>query len=183
MDFIEGDCLANIWDDLNNDDKQHVIEQLRDYLFQLREMKGSFIGSVDGTACEDQLFTDDPGAYGPYENEAMFDEGIVTALKEMHNGGWVDTVCNMAMAMKGHEAVMTHGDISPRKIMVQGSKVVAILDWDYSGYYPEHWEYVKALYRPDWESEWIKDRAVEQILEPYLAELAAFLHVNSIGGW
>jgi hypothetical protein len=30
-----------------------------------------------------------------------------------------------------------------------------------AGFYPEYWEYVKALYMPAWESEWIKDRAVE----------------------
>jgi tRNA A-37 threonylcarbamoyl transferase component Bud32 len=91
-------------------------------------MEGSFIGSVDGAAREGQLFTDDLGAYGLYKDEAIFKEGIVKALKEMLSGGWVDTVCNMAMTMKGHKIVMTHGDLSPRNIMVQGSKVVAISD-------------------------------------------------------
>lgn len=183
MDFIEGDCLVDIWDGMDDEQKQHVTEQLRDHLSQLRKIEGSFIGSVDGTACEDPLFTDDLGAYGPYENEAMFNQGIVKALKDTLSSGWVDTVCNMAMSMEGHKIVMTHSDLSPRNIIVQGSKVVAILDWEYSGYYPDYWEYVKAFYRPAWESEWMKNRAVDRILEPYLTELAVFLHVNSIGAW
>jgi tRNA A-37 threonylcarbamoyl transferase component Bud32 len=183
MEFIEGDCLADVWANFNTDQKQQVLEQLRDCLSQLRVTKESFIGSVDGTACADQLFDEDIGAYGPYKDEATFNEGIITALKNTLTSGWVDTVCKMVGALNSHEIVLTHGDISPRNIIVQGSKVVAILDWELAGYYPEYWEYVKALYRPAWESEWIMDGAVDKILQPYLTELAVFLHVNSIGAW
>jgi aminoglycoside phosphotransferase (APT) family kinase protein len=54
----------------------------------------------------------------------------------------------MVGALKYHEIVLTHGDISPRNILVQGSKVVAILNWEMSGHYPEYWDYVKTLFRP-----------------------------------
>lgn len=183
MEFVEGDCLRDVWDKYDAEQKQHVIEQLHGFFAQLRDIEGSFIGSVDGTACEDQLFTDDLGGYGPYNNEASFNEGVVAALRNTLASGWTETVCDMVLALNDHKIVLTHGDISPRNILVQGSKVVAIVDWEMSGYYPEYWEYVKALYRPAWESEWIKDRAVNKILNPYLMELAVFLHVNSIGGW
>ena len=56
----------------------------------------------------------------------------------------------MVAALKGHAIVLTHGDMSPRNIIVQGTKVVALLDWEMAGYYPEYWEYTKALYRPAW---------------------------------
>lgn len=46
--------------------------------------------------------------------------------------------------------------------------------------YPEYWEYVKALYRPAWESDWIKDRAVAKIMDPCHAELAVILNVREI---
>jgi aminoglycoside phosphotransferase (APT) family kinase protein len=128
MNLIEGDCLVDVWDGMSGEQKQHIIEQLRDHFSQLRKMEGSFIGSVDGAAREGQLFRDDLGAYGLYKDEAIFNEGIVKALKEMLSGGWVDTVCNMATTMKGHKIVVTHGDLSPRNIMVQGSKVVAVSD-------------------------------------------------------
>lgn len=59
-----------------------------------------------------------------------------------------------------HRLIMTHGDLHPRNIMVKwevdgrGSapdqteskiRVTAPLDWELSGWYPEHWEFVKAL--------------------------------------
>lgn len=183
MEFVEGERLAEAWDNFDADQKQQVLEQLRNFMSQLRNMKENFIGSVDGTACEDQLFSEDIGAYGPYKDESEFNDGIITALKDTLTSGWVDKVCDMVIALKGHDIVMTHGDLSPRNIIVQGTKVVAILDWEMSGFYPEYWEYVKALYRPAWESNWIKDKAVDQILDPYFMELAVSLHVNSIGGW
>lgn len=183
MEFVEGDCLVDVWHKYDAEQKREVLEQLRDYFSQLHDIKGLFIGSVDGTPCEDPLFDDDIGAYGPYKDEAAFNLGIVTALKNTLTSGWVDTICDMVLALKGHEVVLTHGDLSPRNILVQGSKVVAVLDWEMSGYYPEYWEYVKALYRPAWEEDWIKDRAVNKVLEPYLMEMAVFQHVNSIGAW
>ncbi len=57
-----------------------------------------------------------------------------------------------------HRMVMTHGDLHPRNIMVKldadetsgggGSgdvRVTALIDWELSGWYPEYWEFVKAL--------------------------------------
>ncbi|OAT05053.1 hypothetical protein BDBG_16400 [Blastomyces gilchristii SLH14081] len=30
----------------------------------------------------------------------------------------------------------------------------SILDWAHTGWYPEYWEYCKALYTPDYKEEW-----------------------------
>ncbi|CBX96513.1 hypothetical protein IAQ61_005619 [Plenodomus lingam] len=183
MEFIQGDCLKDVWDKYTPEDKERVIDQLREMFSELRHLKGSFIGSIDGTACEDPIFEEDLGAYGPYNDEAAFNEGIVTALENTLSSGWVSTVCDMVCSLKDHEIVMTHGDFSPRNILVQGTKVVAVLDWEMAGYYPEYWEYVKALYRPAWEDDWIKSGTVNKVLKPYLPELAILLHVNSVGAW
>ncbi|OAK95130.1 hypothetical protein IQ06DRAFT_64414 [Phaeosphaeriaceae sp. SRC1lsM3a] len=89
----------------------------------------------------------------------------------------------MVGTLSGHDIVLTHGDISPRSIIVRDGKVVAILDWEMAGYYPEYWESVKALFRPVWEKGWEKDRAVVRALQPYLTDLAVFLYVHSVGAW
>jgi Phosphotransferase enzyme family len=36
---------------------------------------------------------------------------------------------------------LTHGDLLPHNILVEGSKITGILDWETAGYYPEFWEY------------------------------------------
>ncbi|KAF2017930.1 phosphotransferase enzyme family protein-like protein [Aaosphaeria arxii CBS 175.79] len=180
MEFVEGDVLSNVWDKLNSDQQNEITEQLRDYVSQLRQIKGSFIGSTDGTACEDQLFTDILGGYGPYENEKAFNQGIVTAFRNTSQGGWIDLVCDMVLSLKDHEIILTHGDLSPRNIIVQGSKVKAVLDWEMTGYYPEYWEYAKAMYRLAWVESWITGRNIEKIMDQYLSELAILLNVRTI---
>ncbi|TFK67247.1 hypothetical protein BDN72DRAFT_859295 [Pluteus cervinus] len=43
-----------------------------------------------------------------------------------------------------HPIVFTHSDIALRDIMVDGTTVTAIIDWECAGWYPAHWEYLKA---------------------------------------
>jgi hypothetical protein len=37
----------------------------------------------------------------------------------------------------------THGNLTPRNVLVRGDRVVAVLDWSQAGYYPAYWEYAK----------------------------------------
>jgi aminoglycoside phosphotransferase (APT) family kinase protein len=181
MEYVKGDVLRDVWDSYTAEQKADVVGQLRGYCEQLRAIKGTFIGSVDRTACEDQLFTDELGAYGPYENEREFNAGLIKALKNSRETPWTEKVCEMINAvLKGHRIVLTHGDFAPRNILVNGSKVVAILDWELAGFYPEYWEYAKAVWREAWQEGWLKDHAIDQILDPYLAELAVVLHTRDI---
>ncbi|KAF2704894.1 hypothetical protein K504DRAFT_537480 [Pleomassaria siparia CBS 279.74] len=42
----------------------------------------------------------------------------------------------------GHRIVLTHGDLNQANIMVKHGKIVSLIDWEFSGWYPEYWEYV-----------------------------------------
>ena len=154
MEFIEGDTLENVWDSFSPSQKGEIIEQLQGYFSHLRDIKGDFIGSVDRTACEDPLFDNELGAYGPFRDENEFNGGIVNALKRAESSSFVDMIGLMIHSvMKNHDIVLTHGDFAPRNILVRGTTVVAVLDWELSGFYPEYWEYFKALRTPSWQSQ------------------------------
>ncbi|KAI1636466.1 phosphotransferase enzyme family protein [Biscogniauxia mediterranea] len=180
MENIEGETLENSWDKLTDQEKESVIFQLKGYFEELRQIEGSYIGSVDGSFCEDQYFDDDPGQYGPYKDESEFTRGLVKAwIKGREDDAHIYTLCQMALNIfEGHKVVMTHNDFDPRNILVRGSRVVAIIDWEKSGFYPEHWEYCKALWRPGWTSRWMKDHAVHKILTPYWKELAVIMNTS-----
>lgn len=49
--------------------------------------------------------------------------------------------------------------------MVENGRVTGILDWEFSGWYPEYWEFSRALHVWKWQNDWI-DYLVK-ILEPY----------------
>lgn len=38
--------------------------------------------------------------------------------------------------------VLSHGDLQAKNIMVQGARIVAILDWETFGFYPDVWEWL-----------------------------------------
>ena len=43
----------------------------------------------------------------------------------------------------------THGDFASRNIMVKrDGTITAIIDWDSAGWFPEYWEYTKAMFTP-----------------------------------
>jgi hypothetical protein len=46
--------------------------------------------------------------------------------------------------------VFTHVDFRRDSIMIKNDHVTGIIDWEVSGWYPEHWEFVKAFYICDW---------------------------------
>jgi tRNA A-37 threonylcarbamoyl transferase component Bud32 len=180
MEFVEGKQLDHAWVHFTDDEKESVIQQLRGYFQELRQIKGKFIGSVDGSACDDQYFSDDLGGYGPYKDEPGFNQGLVKAWTKNRNDPYTLLLAKILVnVMEGHEIVMTHNDFAPHNILVRGSKVVAILDWEFSGFYPEYWEYCKALWRPGWDTPWIKNGVVERVLDPYLKEVSLILNTSS----
>ncbi|KAI5455763.1 kinase-like domain-containing protein [Mariannaea sp. PMI_226] len=66
--------------------------------------------------------------------------------------------------------VFTHGDLNPSNILVRGERVVGIIDWESSGWYPNYWEYTSAwcgsVLRTDWRGE------LQRFLDPMPPELS-----------
>lgn len=180
MEFVEGDTLHDVWGDLDDNQKDFIITQLKAYFDQLRAIKSDFIGSVDGTYCEDQIFSDDRGAYGPFKNENEFRQGCTNAMYESRRDHWSQTVAGYIRALPPAEIVLTHNDLHPRNIIVRDGKVVAIIDWELAGFYPEYWEYVKAWYRAGFDEPWVQDRAVDKVLQPYPLAHAVYEHTRDV---
>ncbi|KAL8832513.1 MAG: hypothetical protein Q9170_004846 [Blastenia crenularia] len=181
MEYIDGQPLNEVWDTYSEIQKEHIISQLKSYLTELRQLKGTIIGPVDGTYCAEQFFDgEDQATYGPFESETAFNDGLVRALEARGRNTWTETVARFIRAMPEHSVVFTHNDLAPRNILIRDGNVVAILDWELSGFYPEYWEYIKALYWPDRQSSWIKDNVIDRVLQPYLLELAYLLHARNL---
>ncbi|KID95611.1 phosphotransferase enzyme family protein, partial [Metarhizium majus ARSEF 297] len=75
-----------------------------------------------------------------------------------------------------HDLVATHADLHPRNIMVEwdteegGSlHITAIINWELAGWYPEYWEFVKALHTVD--------------TKGALADWYEYLPTAAIGSW
>lgn len=65
--------------------------------------------------------------------------------------------------------VFTHADLHPSNIMIskaQPYKVLAIIDWGQSGWYPDYWELCKAEYTAHNGSEWLTKYIPSFLQEP-----------------
>lgn len=80
MDFVQGKTLERARGEMQEAEREPVTSQLRD-MAELRQFKGSYIGCIDGSQCNDQYFDEDSEAYGPYKTEEEFNHGIVKAMK------------------------------------------------------------------------------------------------------
>jgi len=176
MDYIEGERLDKVWNGLLDEQKLDLAGQLKRILCELRGLKGQYIGSLyRGKAVDGRRF-DVEG--GPFETEVQFNQFLLS-----------DTLSSTPTILRDiasrslstdHDIVFTHGDFAPRNIIVRDGQVVGILDWEYSGWYPEYWEFVKTFnaadHRVSWynyvglifptcyEAEYINDRFLGSIL-------------------
>lgn len=48
--------------------------------------------------------------------------------------------------LKGHEIVLTYGDLHAGNIIFRSDGTVVILDWGLAGFWPEYWEFYRAMF-------------------------------------
>ncbi|KAI1404934.1 hypothetical protein F4819DRAFT_494538 [Hypoxylon fuscum] len=121
-----------------------ITNQLKDYIAQLRDIPQSAksdmaICNTLGEACRDHRIRG-ASPVGPFADEAAFSKMLRFSD---------DT------ARRGHKIMFTHADLNPRNILVDqtvlsdgslGWSVTGIVDWETAGYYPEYWDYTKAMF-------------------------------------
>ncbi|KAI0406625.1 kinase-like protein [Xylaria palmicola] len=146
MDYVEGTTLSESWNDLSDAERTEVGAQLRDYINQLRAIKGSYIGGFGRTAAvESRRFSSEGG---PFDTEAEWNEFLLEGVVSSFPVILRDMLSTQLRT--DHEIVLTHGDLHPSNIIVRDGRVVAIIDWERAGFYPEYLEFLRALRSPNW---------------------------------
>jgi hypothetical protein len=141
---IPGLPLSRCQNILSDNDYGHIANQLTNYVAQLRDIptstgSGMLISNTLGEPCRDPRIR---GAtpIGPFSDEAAFSQMLRFSDDP---------------ARRGHKIVFTHADLNPRNILISrivqadgshGWRVTGIVDWETAGYYPEYWEYTKAMF-------------------------------------
>ncbi|KAL3426816.1 hypothetical protein PVAG01_00325 [Phlyctema vagabunda] len=72
---------------------------------------------------------------GPFETEVEFNDFIITQ----------DRLRDPCHA-RSHSICFTHADLNPNNILIKAGKLSGIVDFGCAGYYPEYWEYTKAMF-------------------------------------
>ncbi|KAI0435704.1 kinase-like domain-containing protein [Xylaria telfairii] len=152
MEYIEGKTLQQAWSILTPDQRSDILDQLRGYIAQLRALKGTQLGRLNGQGVVVPSIMMRSG--GPFATLAEFHDWLVKPPKRLQSESmyWHQITTQLSAECP---IVFTHGDIAARNIIVRDGKIVALLDWEFGGWYPEYWEYVFALRgldNMDWET-------------------------------
>lgn len=58
------------------------------------------------------------------------------------------------MLPTNHRILFAQGDFRPQHIMLNDGNVVATIDGELRGWYPEYWEFAQALRICHWQNDW-----------------------------
>lgn len=140
MEYIPGTSLEVAWQSMTPDGRRDICSQLAGYIKELRSLKPPHPGAVeaiDGSACKELS-----GLLGPFKSidgfHSYFGHDCITGHPEEF------PLCQPAferIAEEKYRTVITHGDPGTYNILVRDGKIVSIIDWEFSGWYPEYREY------------------------------------------
>lgn len=149
-----------------------------------------WIGSVVGLASFDYRVS--PGSlFGPFPDECAYNDWRVSTFSYFANQHppTGNRLKELRKTMRDdHRIKFTHGDISPRNILVNvegdgpdGVSVVALLDWEQAGWRPEYWEAVKFMHGTRSGSDWaVLGR--RELVPGYDTQLAVEIELLLISG-
>lgn len=179
MELIQGQTLLDSWGDLTSLDKKSLCDQLCQIVGFLRQLEqfssDMYIGSINRQQLLDYVFQTQPEA-GPFLSISAFNDWfsclpqrrlpMSSRYKDPYRGMLPDT----------GEIKFTHGDLHRGNIIVSSAapaRILAIVDWAQAGWYPDYWEYCKALYTCWYEDEWRRDW-IDKFLCPRMQEFEVF---------
>ena len=151
MSHMRSVPLGEVWHTLDFCQKTSLSNQLNTILADLRTLpftEGTPLGGVAGEGCRDLR-----RHVRTSETPIISLEDFETFLfSSSHSGGnvFVKFLRQLAPSFtnrSGPRIVFTHGDIRPDNIMVELANnkymISGILDWEYSGFYPDYYESVR----------------------------------------
>jgi aminoglycoside phosphotransferase len=141
MSYVEGCTLESSWPSLGLEDRKTIESQLAGYIAELRSLpcpNPVALGSLATHFCRDSRRME--RICQSISSERQFNEflGKFTFRRDSEFARMLQSCLK-----DNHRIVLTHGDLQPRNIFVQGDRVTGIIDWELGGWYPEYWEYVK----------------------------------------
>ncbi|KAF7298399.1 Kinase-like protein [Mycena kentingensis (nom. inval.)] len=155
MDYVPGTELEKIWNALGHEDRLSIVRQLRGFIDQLRALQPPdprTVQAVGGGPCKDTAIS--PPDFGPFPSVAAFHSflGHDYVIKhEFPAGKFPDSrAAFMACTARPYRIMFAHCDIAPRNIIVDGKQIVAIVDWEKAGWYPEYREFTQTFFANSW---------------------------------
>ncbi|OAL55171.1 kinase-like protein [Pyrenochaeta sp. DS3sAY3a] len=162
MELVEGITLEKSWEAMAESERMAVCQQLREMINAWRGLKQEFsppfIGHVGRQPLLDVIFTSScsPTA-GPFSSVPEFHDWFTSTFGPSASEQNRAPHPYRSNLPDDATIVFTHADLHPSNIILSAGpnpRVLAIIDWHQSGWYPDYWEYCKALWTAPIRGEW-----------------------------
>ncbi|GFN10393.1 phosphotransferase family protein [Aspergillus tubingensis] len=181
-DRVSGDSLDKFWHTLTKSQKKNIELQLKHQVQEMRKHTQPYIGRIGNVTTYnffDRLHNND---MGPFASEEEFDEWCFSRDKFPYQQAFWKRYLPKMRKKSPSKFVLTHGDLSARNIMVQDGQLTGIVDWGYSGFFPEYMEYALAtVIHESIEDWWLP--VLKRVLEPSGYLRAKFIATIKDRGW
>ncbi|RDW83577.1 uncharacterized protein DSM5745_03903 [Aspergillus mulundensis] len=142
-DVVPGQSLDKVWHDLTEAEREGVKRDLKEQVRLFRTITQPFIGRVHNQETFNFFDRLHFRFMGPFGSEEDFDEFCLGRVKRKSGAAYA-LWKRLLPGMRGRSSgrfVLTHGDLAARNIMVHEGRLSGIVDWEYSGFFPEYMEY------------------------------------------
>ncbi|GES61250.1 phosphotransferase family protein [Aspergillus terreus] len=163
-DRVRGEPLDQVWHTMESSTQEGIKLQLRKELEKFRKCTQPYIGRIHQQKTHNFFQRTGKESMGPFQSEKEFDKWCLSRIENVFvREFW--RPCLPAMRRKSSRFVLTHGDLAARNIMVHDGQITGIVDWEYSGFFPEYMEYAVAMAIHDCIEDWWLP-VLREVLEP-----------------
>ena len=150
-----------------------TVRQLKMYFEQLHSLSPAdpgWIGSCSGGPAYDHRLNN-MSTCGPFASVGEFHDFLVDPVRYGSRPEWVTKY--RSQLPDSHGIIFAHADISWENILVDPATgdVTGILDWEMAGFWPDWWEYRKAMFGARCLLWWID--ILKEIMQEYPSETEA----------
>ncbi|KAI9674971.1 MAG: hypothetical protein M1817_001377 [Caeruleum heppii] len=149
MSFVPGVTLSSIWPELHQTQKLSISNELDRLFYELRQLScpdGMPLGGVAGEGCKDTRRHTKISEVPCYTSSDFWNFQYLEARSGSQL--YLEFLRRLTSPFQAQHCVFTHGDIRTENIIVQlgddgDYQVSGLIDWEMSGFYPEHFECTK----------------------------------------
>ena len=141
MTRIQGQQLSELLPTMSPNEFDAISSDLKWMVDEMRSLrimdfeKESFIGSIGCQPCADTIFRSGKESKWPFKNVDEMHNNILQRYNNQleHGPIWTEYTRGIYRENAGQGIVFTHGDLSPRNILVESSRISGIIDWEQAG--------------------------------------------------
>ncbi|KAI1496975.1 kinase-like domain-containing protein [Biscogniauxia marginata] len=169
MERIDGARAGQGWVRRSAESKEKILDQLRSIVEKIRAVSppdGVGVSNLLGGPIYDGRLSGEP-LRGPFSTVEDFHKSLRDGMElDDHYNVLPSDLQELVTFHKQtfSRPVLTHGDLSSLNVLVRGDKVVGIIDWDTSGWFPPYWEYTCAYNVNPYNEFWRQE--VDKFLTP-----------------